>query len=569
MEDFFSFIPMLPSAQLRWLYLGLNVLFIFLFADADPFWFKACDDVHDAAWWADPARLKITHDIWMSDGFAGALAVGPLSVAWHYLVFSIASTGLMEVRLLSMIPAVLVVFLLFRKAEDGRVLRALLLFPLWLAYARSGLPEIMQAAALLWMAQSLEQSSTRHWWLLGAALGAATLFKISFIYLLPSPFLALWMHDGGFIRNKQFALAGGMALVLFAALFIWYLPQHELFAPFLNAFSADYFSTAQLLHPTGIIARWVYAAQKPFWADPLIIMSLLLVVYSLSRDGRIHAFMLLFLPALLLMSFSDFTSRRFVPLMPMLLVMAHSNPSISLQGKTRKILELTLALLLFWHYVGLFDTGYRLMGFADGYFHLQPAGWLILIVFPAFMSWRYMESPEQGSPQLAPISAVLIGIAGVRANNPSVDDVAWAPFMVLIFGLILYFSVSMARAFLLACGLLICWSGWKNLEFNERRAIAEFSTLTNASSRVAGNTGAFSLALQSKAVVMHYPQHLSDRAQPNILAGISTSDQDAVSLNALLDSLGQQYGLPCTTKLERLVWNGRHSVIIRTCANRP
>lgn len=569
MEDFFSFNPMLPSAQLRWLYLGLNILFIFIFADADPFWFKACDDVHDAAWWADPARLKITRNIWMSDGFAGALAVGPLSVAWHYLVFNLASTGLFQVRLISMIPAVLVVFMLFRKAEDGRMLRAMMFFPFWLAYARSGLPEIMQAAALLWMAQSLEQSSTRHWLLVGVALGVATLFKISFIYLLPAPFLALWMYDGVFVKTKQLALAGGIAAILTTALLFWYLPQRELFAPFMKAFSADYFSTAQLLHPAGIIARWVYAAQKPFWSDPLIIMSLLLVVYSLSRDGRIHPFMLVVLPALLLLSFSDFSSRRFVPLLPLLLVMSHADAGITLTGRTRKIVELILALLLFWHYVGLFDTGYRLMGFTDGYFHLQPAGWLILIVFPAFVSWKHLRSVETNSPKLAAISGLLIGVAGWRANNPSVDDVAWAPFMILIFSIILYVSLNFAKVWWLVCGLFITWSGWKNLEFSERSAIAEFSALSNADSRVAGNTGAFSLALQSNAVVMHYPQHLPDRAQPNILAGISTTDQDVNSLNDLLDSLSNQYGLHCRNRLAMPIWNGRQNVIVQTCTNRP
>ncbi len=560
---------MLNAAYRPWLFFGLNVLFIVLFLEADPFWFKATDDAHDAAWWADPARLYLTQHIWMVDHFAGALAVGPFAVLWHWLVFSLASCGLWQLKLLSVVPAVGIAYMIGRNKADRSALPALLLFPFWLAYARSGLPEIMQAAALLWFAQNIHQQSPVRWFLLGLALGCATLFKVSFIYLLPAPFIAWWWNDSRIEPRKHLILASGIAVVLGTATMLWFIPQGKALQPFLNAFGESYFSTVQLIHPEGLIARWVYAGTKPFWADPLVLMSLLWVLHALSRDGLVHPYLKLFLPALLLLSFSDFTSRRFVPLLPLLIIMANSPMEEVLSPNKRKALEWILVLLLFWQYVGLFDVGYHLIRYDGQYFHLSPAAWVLLVVIPLAAGLHYWRSPHLGSKQLAPITACILGIAGFMQHNPSGNVLPWQAAMVFVFGLLLFASRSLSRGWILGCGLFLIYSGFKHTAFSERAAIEAFARQTPGSPRVAGNSGAFLLALKSKAQVMHFPEKAAQREAPQVLAGLSTAEMDSVALSTTLQHLAGLYHLQCEAKAPFPVWNNRAQALIFDCEQKP
>ena len=560
---------MLSQAHRHWLYLGLNLLLIVLFVDADPFWYKATDDIHDAAWWADPARLYVTQQIWMVDQFAGALAVGPFSVLWHWMVFSLASCGLWQLKLLSVIPAMGVAFMASRNASDRGALPAFLLFPFWLAYARSGLPEIMQAVALLWFAQSLNHTSASRWFLLGVSLGLATLFKVSFIYLLPAPFIAWWWNDSRIDFRKHLVLASGIVAVLGSAALFWFIPQGKALQPFLNAFSESYFSTWQLIHPEGLIARWVYSGNKPFWADPLVIMSLLWVLHALSRDGKMHPYLMLVLPALLLLSLSDFTSRRFVPLLPLIIIMANSKAHVMVGDKTRKTLELIIALLMYWHYAGLFDVGYRLIRNDGGFFHLSFAGWVVLMVIPLAAGLQYWRSKTTGSPLLAPITAILIGVAGLLRHNPSVGEIPWQAAMVLAFGVLMFASLSLSKGWMYGCGLLLVWSGFNHLQFSERDAVNAFARKIEGSERVAGNSGAFLLALKSKAQVMHFPDKSEGRPAPELLAGVSTSDMDSTALMNTLGELCKSYRLHCESEPPMRLWNGRSQALIFDCRVKP
>jgi hypothetical protein len=165
----------------------LAAIMIVLWPEADPSWLKPATDIHDAAWWADPAKQKILHGTWMNGPFAGALAVGPLSVVLHFLSFKAFGIGFLSLRLMSLVPAILMGFWIriYLKELDGSKASILLLSSTaCFTLARLGLPEIWLGFLLLISIFSIQKGTVRSSVLTGIFLFLAFLLKASFIYQL-------------------------------------------------------------------------------------------------------------------------------------------------------------------------------------------------------------------------------------------------------------------------------------------------------------------------------------------------------------------------------------------------
>jgi hypothetical protein len=166
-------------------FLILAAIMIVLWPEADPSWLKPATDIHDAAWWADPAKQKILHGSWMNGPFAGALAVGPLSVILHFLSFKAFGIGFVSLRLMSIIPAILMGFwirIYVKELDGSRASILLLSSTACFTLARLGLPEIWMGFLLLMSIFTIQKGTVKSSVLAGVLLFLAFLIKASFLY---------------------------------------------------------------------------------------------------------------------------------------------------------------------------------------------------------------------------------------------------------------------------------------------------------------------------------------------------------------------------------------------------
>jgi hypothetical protein len=140
------------------------------------------------------------------------------------------------------------------------------------------------------------------------------LFKGSFIYLaLP---LLVWsaFQPGLTIKHKTLRLMGFGALsILFWA--IYYVPQQELFLPYRAQIKAQFYSTTQLLHPGGWLARLVWLPSKETFSAPFTGWILILLLSKWVKNGippLPNSFSFLLILCLLFALPSDFSDRRLV-----------------------------------------------------------------------------------------------------------------------------------------------------------------------------------------------------------------------------------------------------------------
>ena len=160
-------------------------IMIVLWPEADPSWLKSATDIHDAAWWADPAKQKIYHNTWMNGPFAGALAVGPLSVILHYLSFKALGISFFSMRLMSIVPALLMGIWMrcYGKEFDGRKAGILLISStLCFTWARLGVAEIWMGFLLILAVTNLKKGTAQSSALAALLLFISFLIKASFVF---------------------------------------------------------------------------------------------------------------------------------------------------------------------------------------------------------------------------------------------------------------------------------------------------------------------------------------------------------------------------------------------------
>jgi hypothetical protein len=316
--------------QLHWksvLWVLLVLLFLglhFYDAQADPSLLKTTEDIHDEAWWAENARQKVLYDRWTVDGIAGALAAGPLTVAWHFGVFSIWGISFYSLRLIALLPfTLLLLALLFRKkthkSSETNSLNykhlALLLAssPLVFDWSRLGHPEMLMACLGICSFMVGRSGGKYNLFFAGSVAALGLFVKGSFVYHFLAIAIVLAGIDYRHFIRRGIAFSFGAGLIVLPFWFGYFVPNAAFFETYQNLFAGDYYTWQQLLHPAGIIFRLANLAEKPFANDPLssIGIALLLIRFTHGNVPRERfSFTALLAWAFALILLSDFSPRR-------------------------------------------------------------------------------------------------------------------------------------------------------------------------------------------------------------------------------------------------------------------
>jgi hypothetical protein len=310
------------SVLLVLLLLGLH----FYDTQADPSLLKTTEDIHDEAWWAENARQKVLYDRWTVDGIAGALAAGPLTVAWHYGVFSIWGINFFSLRLIALLPfTLLVLALLFRKktheSSETNSLNykyvALLLAssPLVFDWSRLGHPEMLMACLGIGSFMVGRNEGKYNMFFAGIIAALGLFVKGSFVYHFLAIAIVLAGIDYRHFIRRGIAFSFGAGFIVLPFWFGYFVPNAAFFETYQNLFAGEYYTWQQLLHPAGIVFRLANLAEKPFVNDPLssIGIALLLIRFVKGKVPRERfSFTTLFAWAFAFILLSDFSPRRAV-----------------------------------------------------------------------------------------------------------------------------------------------------------------------------------------------------------------------------------------------------------------
>lgn len=533
----------------------LAAIMIVLWPEADPSWLKPATDIHDAAWWADPAKQKILHGTWMNGPFAGALAVGPLSVVIHFLSFKAFGIGFLSLRLISIVPAILMGFWMriFLKELDGAKASILLISSTaYFSLARLGLPEIWMGFLLLISIFSIQKGAVKSSILTSIFLFLAFLIKASFIYqsFIIAPFLYELFRKGKVRSVISFAASYCFLMSIY---YFFYLSEYqELFSPFFREFSADYFSFQQLIHPAGLFARVVFLTDREFFKDPsVVLMILALLIKSaagFTPSKRINFSALFFIGILLLLP-SDFAGRRFIPLLP-LLVLAMIEPRS--EKHLSFYLQVLLAFMLNWISFGILFPSNSLFLYSDGIFEIQPLVYFIGIVqVILFALFKYKLNSNFYSIQYFKYSVGVLSLAWISMLlRTYLIEPMWL-ILICSFGVSIFLHVwnitsrnnQLQMVFLVLMGVLMNGFSLFSLSFTERdHAISFAQIVSDRSCYVAGNSTAFSITLLSESSAMHYPLSPNwKNVSPCAVVGYTTVDEDSAYLERKFHQIEMHY----------------------------
>jgi hypothetical protein len=297
-----------------------------LFPEADPSWLKATDDSFDETWWAENARQQILFHRWMGDDYAGAMAVSPISTGIFFLIFKAFGIHFFSLRLMGLIPAILAILLLaFRKAgkpENERInqFMALLLAssPTLFVWSKIGQLESLLGFILIVVVLTGRKPGIRAVILAGIIAAIGIQVKASFtLFIIP---LGIWCSqlDDEFNRKRAFGFILGFSVTTLVFYLGYYLPNLEKFKVYYEAIQNRSIPATVLLDPRGWPLRIGWLTTKDFLCEPVTLFStlLLLIRYAVNRIP-VHKFSFtsFLLLCFLVTLFSDFSERRFIPLL--------------------------------------------------------------------------------------------------------------------------------------------------------------------------------------------------------------------------------------------------------------
>ena len=531
-------------------------IMIVLWPEADPSWLKSATDIHDAAWWADPAKQKIYHNTWMNGPFAGALAVGPLSVILHYLSFKALGISFFSMRLMSIVPALLMGIWMrcYGKEFDGRKAGILLISStLCFTWARLGVAEIWMGFLLILAVTNLKKGTAQSSALAALLLFISFLIKASFVFQI---FIVLPLIFELFKReNKKSIILFISSFVILG--FIYYqfylFENQELFSLFFQEFSNDYYSFQQLIDPAGLIARVVYLTDREFFKDPTVVLIVLVLLIKtaagFSPTSRV-SFSTLFLLGILFLLPSDFAGRRFVPLLP-LLILAFVEP------KSEKPISIywqaITSVLLNWISFGILFPENSLFVFSNGFF--QVKGTLYFIVFVQLVllviQFKFVSDFKASILNYLKYSVGVLTLSWVSLVLYShfTENIWLIALFSIGISLVLYVLNSRIRyeslqfALIVSCGLLLNAYSFFSLSFSERDQALNFaSKMDSQGGFVAGNSTSFSIALLSKSSAMHYPLSSNwNQIVPKAIAGYTSIGEDSTLLSQRFYQIETRY----------------------------
>ena len=297
-----------------------------LFPEADPAWLKATDDCFDETWWAENARQQILFHRWMGDDYAGAMAVSPVSTGIFFGIFKVFGIHFFSLRLMGMIPAILaILWVLLRKPdrpEENSVnqFAALLLAssPTLFVWSRLGQLESLVGLILLGIG-FLGKRPGIGWAVLAGVIAALGIqVKASFIlFIIPLSIWCAQLNDT-FNKKRSIGFVLGFTVITLAFYLGFYLPNLSKFQAYYEAIQNRSYSAAVLLDPRGWPLRIGWFTTKDFVSDPVTLIAVLLLLtrFAVNRiPKQKFSFTALLLACFMFTMFSDFSERRFIPLL--------------------------------------------------------------------------------------------------------------------------------------------------------------------------------------------------------------------------------------------------------------
>ena len=293
----------------------------FIHIEADPWLIKSTADIHDEAWWAENAKLKIQEDKWIKDDIAGGLAVSPIINFIYYSSFKLFGINFFSLRIFSVLASILNIILYYLLSKryllsTREALISTLLFaslPIYFIIGRTGLIETGLISILLISILLVLQSN--YWQVFFAGISAAIglQMKGSFIFLIPIILFLIYSKNKNTIKKDFFLFCLGAILVTLSFYLFYYLPKLSLFQAYYNAFSNEFYTLKELLNPAGIVIRLGYLFSKETLTDPFIFLMILFLIYRIiyfKSNDSMNKLMLGFFIGFACTLFSDFNDKR-------------------------------------------------------------------------------------------------------------------------------------------------------------------------------------------------------------------------------------------------------------------
>jgi hypothetical protein len=297
----------------------------FIHIEADPWSIKSTADIHDEAWWAENAKLKIQENIWMKDGIAGGLAVSPVINLIYYCSFKLLGINFFSLRIFSVIASILNIMLYYVLAKkfllsSKEVLLSTLVFaslPTYFILGRTGLLESGIITFLLLSIILVLQKNTWCYVLSGIVAAIGLQFKGSFILLIPIVVYLVIAYKRKSILYDLLRFFLGFVSVTVLFYLFYYYPNYTKFSPYYTLFNAEFYSLKELFHPAGIVVRLGYLFSKETLADPFIFLIVTLFIIKITFqkfNDNLYKLMLAFVVGLGFILFSDFNDKRILML---------------------------------------------------------------------------------------------------------------------------------------------------------------------------------------------------------------------------------------------------------------
>jgi 4-amino-4-deoxy-L-arabinose transferase-like glycosyltransferase len=293
----------------------------FIHIEADPWSIKSTADIHDEAWWAENAKLKIQEDKWIKDDIAGGLALSPIINLVYYCSFKLFGISFFSLRIFSVLASILNILLYYLLSKRyllsiKEALLSTLLFaslPIYFIIGRTGLLETGLISILLISILLVLQNN--YWLVFFAGVSAALglQMKGSFIFLMPIIIYLLHAKNNNTIKKDLSLFCLGVILVSLSFYLFYYYPNLSLFQAYYNAFSNEFYTLKELLNPAGIVIRLGYLFSKETLSDPFIFSMILLLIYRIvyfKSNNEMNKLMLGFFIGFVCTLFSDFNDKR-------------------------------------------------------------------------------------------------------------------------------------------------------------------------------------------------------------------------------------------------------------------
>lgn len=300
----------------------------FCILNADPSWLKSLNDAHDEVWWADNARLKILFDEWQMDIFSGARAVSPIGTWLFYLSFKLFGINFFSLRIFSFLAGIgssLVFLRILKKVNTNNSYEKTLVFyigstlSIWSALGQ------WEATLMLLFIMAIDlalgKQSIQNSILISVILSLGVLIKPTFVYYT-LPLVGFYFHLHNFKTTLKkpgilFALVLPSIITLLAVRFLYFNPNYNVFVPYYNQFSSIYYSASDLINPSFWLVKISGIFDNEWFLYPDIA---LLFVFSilLEKNDKNKNFYLLLGLCFFSLLLSDFNSRRFIILTPLL-----------------------------------------------------------------------------------------------------------------------------------------------------------------------------------------------------------------------------------------------------------